>query len=175
MMIGEFTLHIEPLEQKAFQIYGRAIIVENQKPDSSGVDWDCWSPLGRTSNINPIIGLVTVVPGHLTVEVMEREPLDETIIPVEKPIIQVVSLGQDLNDPVEKPDIARARAFIIYPGQAIIMNAGTWHAAAKAWVEKASYFYIANQRSLIPGWKNTGWVPFLNNETIRLEDEFQRN
>lgn len=92
----------------------------------------------------------------------------EVIYPHDAPIVQPVALPRDLNDLHEKPLARRVEAFVVEPGQALVMSNGTWHSPAYPLRETTSYTFVVreNEESVAPV-----WVPFENAENVRVTTE----
>lgn len=100
---------------------------------------------------------------------MERHPDSEILWTVDVPLIQTIVRAGDLNDHTEQPDAEEVEAFIIEPGQVIIMNPGTWHAPAIPTLGKALYFFIGCDHPREPGWEDTPWIPFENEKEVVIQ------
>lgn len=159
-------IEIEKLTVQSFAPFGQAILGASGTPQYQGDGWQCRFPDGDTHLPDGKIGWVTVQP--LTEKVvigMERESEVEMIWPVDQPIIQAVAAPKNLEDHTAQPEADQVRAFLISPGQVIIMHRGTWHYAAFAAGETPSlYYFITSPRP--PAWQKETWVPFQNKETI---------
>jgi len=162
----------EPLTPAAFALFGRAVVGATETPNYQEETWSSLFPIGKTHIPHGEIGWVlTKKPqnGYL-VTGMEREPEVEIIWTVHKPIIHVVAPPGDLCDHTEQPQIEDVRAFIILPGQVIIMHPGTWHAASFPTTDEATlYYFITKDHPREPGWEHVPWVPFIGNKTGKIQ------
>ena len=132
-MSREYVVTAEPLTVGEFAPYGQAILPPQHPAPKRGDDWDCWFPLGTFSVGTQAVGIVTTRPTLAPITAMEREPKTEFLLPITGPLIQAVALPGNLSDHSEEPDGATVRAFIIQPGQAIIMAPGTWPCRFARW------------------------------------------
>jgi ureidoglycolate hydrolase len=98
---------------------------------------------------------------------MEREPGTELIIPVSGEIVQFVARGVHDTSGLDRPDGRTARAFVVKPGSALLMNAGVWHAAAFGLNGEASYFYVAQRRKAEDSEGRGGWVELADRLILR--------
>lgn len=100
---------------------------------------------------------------------MEREPEVELNWPVNASMILTVSLPGNLKNHTEQPRAEDAKAFIIEPGQIVIMHPGTWHyAALPATTESVFYYFLTKDHPREPGWENVAWIPFAGNKAITI-------
>ncbi|WP_347310811.1 hypothetical protein [Defluviimonas sp. SAOS-178_SWC] len=123
---------------------------------SGGPWWQCWEGLAGLSHGRQWTGFVRATPGWPVIAEMEREPGTEIIIPVERPIIQVIA--PSTKPGIDRPKAEAARAVLIRPGTALVMAPGVWHAAAFGGDAAASYFYIAERRKAEDSEGRGGWV-----------------
>jgi len=164
----QYVVNPEPLTGAAFAPYGIAIVAVQPPAPKTGVDWDCWFPLAALSAGQPSVGLVVTRPTQAPITAMEREPVTEMVIPVERAIVQLVALPGDLRDYTQQPDAATVRAFVVRPGQGIVMAPGTWHWAALPLEEPATYYFATEPHPPEPGREDSPWVPFGHGDTVRL-------
>lgn len=160
----------EELTVEGFAPYGQAILSPDLPAPTSGEDWDCWFQLGDFSPGNHAVGIVHTRPTDDLIRVMEREPKTEFLLPITGPIVQAVAKPGDLTNHEQQPDPTTVRAFIIRPGQAIIMAPGTWHwASVPLASEEVIYYFVTEPHPPEPGREESPWVPFINNDTIELK------
>jgi len=161
---------VENATPESFAPYGRLIPTQQENPDKSGPGWKCWVPLGllKVSSGKLQIGMVELEKQELVVSEMERhETREEMLWPIDKPIIQLVGLPSHLDDPNARPRVDETKAFLLVPGQIVIMSNGTWHAPSYALTENTSYYY-AIELSDIPEKDVQPWRKFSNDETIMM-------
>lgn len=159
----------EELTAERFAPYGQAILFPDNPAPKRGEDWDCWLPLGRLSEGTHAVGIVTTRPTDGQITTMEREPKTEFLLPINGAVVQAVALPGDLTDHTQQPDAATVKAFIIKPGQAIIMAPGTWHWAALPLEQReVLYYFVTEPHAPEPGRESSPWVPFQYADTIRV-------
>ncbi len=171
-MRHEYTVTAQELTVEAFAPYGQAILPPTTPAPKTGEDWDCWFGMGSFGTCNPVVGMVLTRPTDGTVSSMEREDKVEFLIPITGPVIQTVALPGDLSDHTQQPDAQTVRAFIIRPGQCIIMSPGTWHwAAMPLEKEQVLYYFVGTPHPPEPGREASPWVPFYRNDTVQVRNE----
>lgn len=168
--MSEWIVTPEELTLEGFMPYGEAVLIPQNPSPFSGKGWECWFPRGGLGDQSASVGIVVTKPTDGVIEAMEREPIKEFLLPLTAPIIQAVAPPGDINNPNEKPDPASVRAFIIRPGQAIIMSPGTWHWAALPLKDKpTTYFFLGEEHSPLPGRDSSPWVTFVQNSKVKVE------
>jgi ureidoglycolate lyase len=158
----------EPLSVEGFSQYGTAILLPTTPAPKAGKDWDCWFGFGKITDGNGSIGIVQTRPSGDLITHMEAHLHPEFLIPVTGPIIQAVALPERDGQPGEKPNPATVRAFILEPGQAIIMDRGVWHYAAVPLRDEAWYYFMGNPVWDGPGTPEQPWIPFLGDQKIKI-------
>jgi ureidoglycolate hydrolase len=118
------------LSVEAFGPFGEIVQVSaGTRPNLTGSTWNCWYPIARIPGSLPLLlGLVETRPlgGELTL--MERhEGRVEVVIALDRPIVQVVAPATNR---LLRPLANSVCAFIVRPGESLILAPGTWHAAA---------------------------------------------
>lgn len=167
-MAQEYTIVAEELTEEGFAPYGQAILLPGSPAPKRGDDWDCWFPLGSLSEGTMAVGIVTTRPANNIIGAMEREPKTEFLLPISGPVIQAVALPGDLSDHIQQPDATTVKAFIVCPGQAIIMAPGTWHWAALSLRGETFYYFVTEPHPPEPGREASPWVPFANGAMVRV-------
>jgi ureidoglycolate lyase len=164
------TLSIIPLTESSFAPFGQVVMGSAGAPNYSGEGWKSLFPAAKAHIPNGEIGWVITKPKEeYIVYGMEREPEVEIIWPVTGPIIHVVAPPGDLKNHTEQPNAQKTKAFIVQPGQIIIMHPGTWHYASfPAGNEGVFYYFITKDHPREPGWEDVPWVPFYDNKKIAL-------
>jgi len=165
----QYVVEAEELTVEGFAPYGQAILVAETAAPKVGDDWDCWLGLGHFGTGEQSVGFVRTRPTGKPIVHMERH-LGEFLVPVASPVVQAMAVPGDLHSRNEKPDAATVRAFIIRPGQAIVMAVGAWHwAALPLRDEEVLYYFIAQPTPPGPGQVEVEWVPFRNGDTVCLQ------
>jgi ureidoglycolate hydrolase len=120
------------------------------------------------TNYPPQIGIVLTEPGHKAVSRMERHHnRAEWVFAIEKPIIQVVSLPGDTA--TDRPDPQKTQAFLISPGQGVLINPGIWHAAGVApGDEHVLYGFVLGKEGEDEQGIDKGMLPFLDEGIVRI-------
>ncbi len=162
---------LKKLSNIDFSLYGEVLHVsEGQRPDSAGEGWECWYPLGTVgTDRNMCFGIVKSQPMVPLLHYMERhQDRVEYLVALDRPIIQAVALSH-LDYP-NSPDASRTEAFIIYPGQLVMINRGIWHAAALALgSEVAQYLFILGKPGKENGNPDSGLTRFAEDKTIEIK------
>ncbi len=172
-MKNTIKIKVEKLSVKTFKPFGQAVLGSIGKSNYKATSWKSLFPVAQIHLPQGELGwVISKKPKKgMIIEGMEREPEIEIIWPVGKPIIQVVSLPGNLEDHSEQPDAETSKAFLIKPGQVIIMKPGTWHYAAfPADSKEVFYYFITKDHPREPGWENVAWVPFKNNATTKINN-----
>ncbi|HBY93138.1 MAG TPA: hypothetical protein DEP84_04095 [Chloroflexi bacterium] len=167
-MSQQHAVTAEELTVEGFAPYGQAVLVPEIPAPKTGEDWDCWFGLGSLSESRAAVGIVLTRPTNRLITTMEREPTTEFLLPISGLVIQAVAVPGDLTDHGQQPDASTVRAFIIRPGQAIIMAPGTWHWAALPLDRETLYYFVTEPHPLEPGREASPWVPFKNGDTVRV-------
>ena len=158
---------VEPLTPEAFAPYGRVVERPMMPYEFEGEGWGCWFPIQRMDGIKSLgVGITHSFRSgsRLLVTKMERHPdNEELLIAVQGHIIQPMGVPENLDDEDALPDPDKVRAFLISPGQAIIMKKGAWHSAALPVGSDTLYCFAADSSGSYP------WVDFPNKTTILLE------
>lgn len=168
-MAREHIVIAEELSVRGFAPYGQAILPPTTPAPKTGVDWDCWFELGELGESKPVVGMVVTRPVDGVVSAMERETKTEFLIPISGPVIQTVAVPGNLGDHTEQPSPETVRAFIVRPGQAIVMAPGTWHWAAMPLAQETLYYFVTEPHPPEPGREASPWVPFPGGDTIQVQ------
>lgn len=158
---------VEHLSAEAAAGFGKALVFGVTHPTSDGEWWKCWEGCAELSEGRQWVGFVRAAGSMPDVTEMEREPGTELIIPVGGEIVQIVAYGIQDASGVERPDGRTARAFVLKPGSALVMNAGVWHAAAFGLNGETSYFYVAQRRKAEDSEGRRGWVELARRTILR--------
>lgn len=159
-------IKVEPLTAEGFAPYGRVIDVPTEPAPFGGDGWGCWFPLGEVKDIDSIaVGYTESLKRDFIIEKMERhETKEEILMPLTDAIIQPMGLPENLDDPNAKPDPETVRAFLLKPGQAIIMNKGAWHSPAYS-VEKDTIYVFFAQTS----GETYPWLTFKDDVIVEMK------
>jgi len=161
------TIAIERFEPHFIGKFGKPLSFSGLQPTSTGEWWKCWEGCAELSAGRQWVGFVQAAAGTPLISEMEREPGSEMIIPVSGRIVQVVALSNPAGQTVARPDASTARAFLMEPGEALVIAPGVWHAAAFGFGADASYFYIAERRRAEQSEGRLGWVEISGGELLQ--------
>ena len=151
-------LTVEHLNGNDFAAFGTAVLEPQLSPTSSGAGFQCWFGVGTLKGEDFRLGQVIARKPPGGIVEMERHDHAEMLLPVTGALVQVVAPRGDFNNLDEHPPAFAARAFLIRPGQAVLIEAGTWHAAAVPVEESTLYYFAA-----VPDEPDTAggrWMPF---------------
>lgn len=169
-MTGYLEVRAEPLTQDEVKPYGRMIAVpEGHAADFSGEGWQCWVPLAELEDgLQWQAGLVRSAARPLTVSEMESHlERPEAVFALDRPLVQTVALPDAVN--LSIPDVRTVKAFVVQPGQGILMEKGIWHGVGlPAGPEGAVYLFLLGSGELYEAGENSGWVPFAGGVTVRV-------
>jgi ureidoglycolate lyase len=132
MSAHERTLHAQPLSADAFAPFGSVIAIGDRtgRPVNQGraQRFGGTHALTHADGTTPVVDLYRVETSELpfTVDCLERHPLSCQIFTPMRCARYLVIVAP--TNAVDKPDIARALAFIGTREQAICYGAGVWHA-----------------------------------------------
>jgi ureidoglycolate lyase len=108
-------------------------------------------------------------PRPLQVEALERhDDREEWVYALDQPVVQVVALSAP-GQP-DRPDAASVAAFLLRPGQGVVVERGIWHSAGLPAGQRSVYygFVLGPARPDAPPPTNP-WIPFAGGECIILE------
>ena len=152
------------LNETNFKKFGTAILKPTDSAPKIGKNWDCWFALGKMGKIDASVGIVETRLSDENIDSMEAHGKPEFLVPIDGPIIQPVA---ELNES-EKPDARKVEAFIIYPGQSIVMKENTWHCAAIPLESDSWYYFVGNSAWDGPGTSEKPWITFKNDMRIKI-------
>ncbi len=165
------TLPLVPLNRDAFAPYGQAMPRPSGKPTSFGDAFDCWFGVGTLHGADLHMGQVTARrPQGSRVATMERHPDIELLMPATGPLVQVVAPGRDLADATEQPRADEAIAFLLQPGEAVIVAPGVWHAAAMPVAGETFYWFAGLPHPPEPGREASAWIAFAGDAVVTVAD-----
>lgn len=165
----EITLDIRPLDKDVFAPFGQAVPRPAGPPTSTGDGFDCWFGVGTLFGRDLRLGQVAARrPTGGCIAAMERHPDIELLMPATSPLVQVVAPGRDLADPQEEPDAGQAIAFLLQPGEAVVIAPGVWHAAALPACEETLYWFAGLPHAPEAGREASPWIGFAGGAVLRL-------
>lgn len=128
----------ERIKENNFSTFGSVVILPNKEPTSEAADYKFWSDIAKYQiDGETEIGLCTVYKQKEdSVSGMERHlHTPEILIPVDSPFILPLFTDGSYVD--------QAKAYIVKPGEAVVINKGVWHGAClPVDADKATYFVI---------------------------------
>ena len=152
------------LNETNFNKFGTAILKPTDSAPKIGKNWDCWIALGKMGKIDATVGMVETRLTDENIDSMEAHGKPEFLVPIDGPIIQPVAV---LNK-TEKPDARKVEAFIIYPGQSIVMRENIWHCAAIPLSSDSWYYFVGNSIWDGPGTSEKPWITFKDDMKIKI-------
>ncbi len=164
----EHIIEAEELTVERFAPYGQAILMPEGPAPKVGAEWDCWTRLGQFGSAEQWVGLVRTRPASRPITHMECH-LAELLIPVTGPVIQAMAEAGDGSTRGAQPEAGTVRAFIVRPGQAIIMAPGAWHWAALPVDGETLYYFVTQSDPQGAGRERDPWVPFRGGDMVRIE------
>ena len=159
-------IRIEELTPQSFQPYGRVIdLSSNPEKTIGGEGWQCWFPIQTVEGIRRLnIGITFSKKQDVVVTSMERHPNNEEILfAVQHALVQPMGLPDDREGEDARPDPDTVRAFLLRPGQGIIMKKGAWHSPAVALEQDTHYYFFADSEGSYP------WMEFQGDVSIIAE------
>ena len=158
-------INVEKLTAEAFAPYGEVIDLAKTPAHFKGDGWNCWFPVNSIKYQNEMgIGITQSIKKEAIVTRMERHVDNvELLMPIKDALIQPMALPQELDNPDALPDPHTVKAFLIKPGQAIIMKKGAWHDAAHTVKDDTFYYFFAEKSD-----KVYPWLPFKGDFKVRF-------
>jgi len=138
------TVHARPVTPDNFSRYGR--VYDLTGDTDSNVVWtvgDGWNDgFTKTALLDGRghLGITRGGQAPWDCSAMERHPLtEEAIFCLAEPVVLAVAPASD----AEAPDRDEVEAFVIAPGQAVVMNRNVWHDACRGVSGPALYYWMA--------------------------------
>jgi len=158
------------LSAEAFAPFGQAVTLPAGSPSSFGEHFDCWFNMAELTGQDLKLGQVIARRGEGIVTTMERHPDVEFLLPVTGPLIQVVAPGRDIADNNEQPEAAEAIAFLLQPGEAVVVAPGVWHAAAMPVAGETLYMFAGLPQAPEPGREASPWISFAGDSAVAIRN-----
>ena len=161
------ALPLTALTREAFAPFGQAVPRPAGPPTSSGAAFDCWFGVGTLHGADLRMGQVLARrPEGGVVEAMERHPDIELLMPATAALVQVVAPGRNLADAAERPRAEEAVAFLLQPGEAVIVAPGVWHAPAMPVDAEAFYWFAGLPHPPEAGRGASAWIAFADGARV---------
>ena len=165
-----FKVSTQPLDPLAFRPYGRMIApLPGQTPDFQGEGWRCWVSLAELdSGIHWQAGMVQGEKRPLVMSEMERHlERPECVFALDRAVVQTVAFSRP--DTPGVPDERALKAFVIQPGQGVMMDKGVWHGVGlPAGDESIRYLFLLGSDRFTSESENSGWVPFASEVVVQI-------
>ncbi|MHA6669922.1 ureidoglycolate lyase [Homoserinimonas sp. A447] len=145
-MTATTTVHASLVTANDFAPFGRVLVMDAREDTDDiivtrgdgWVDHRTRLPLiASTGSLGMTIG----EPAPFVVRAMERhENTEEALFPTSEAIVLAVAPP----DQASAPDSSKVRAFILPPGRAVVLSAGTWHDACHGVSGAVPYYWFAS-------------------------------
>ncbi|NIV38491.1 MAG: hypothetical protein GWN58_56470, partial [Anaerolineae bacterium] len=115
------------------------------------------------------VGIVRTDPRPLLIEALERHlDREEWVYVLNQSMIQVVALSMPAAP--HQPSAESVKAFLLEPGQGVIMDRGVWHSAGLPVGDQSVYYgFVLGRSRSDTGAEGNPWVPFAGHERVVLE------
>lgn len=169
--MGEIrSIDVQKITAAGFASFGRVVgRIDERPPDTGGEGWACWCPVGVLHDAAPLeIGLVRTSQRPLLVKSMELHlDREEWVYALSQPVIQVVALSAA--DNTDLPDVKSARAFLIKPGQGVVIRPGVWHGVGlPAGDRDVVYGFVLSRSKAETQEAENPWVGFAHGAVVRV-------
>ena len=137
------TIKAVPATAENFKPFGRYFKIKQGDGRTGTGDWHAWmSPEPLIDDVANF-GITEVGGMPLVVDTMESHPrTQEGLIPGNKPMVLAVANTDPAAGGAKPEDI---RAFIVSPGEAVVIDRGIWHDACRcAGDGRCFYYFIAH-------------------------------
>ena len=172
-MTEERRIAVCPITPEDAAAYGQVVSVSDGQPfDNAGDGWGCWYPVGELNGAAPLlVGIVQSDPRPLVIEALEcHADRQEWVYALDQAMIQVVAHSAPGGP--SRPDAQTARAFLLQPGQGLIMAPGVWHAVGLPAGEcSIRYGFVLGKPDPNAPADENPWVPFARGARLVLVRE----
>lgn len=138
---GEKNMKIKavPVNEENFKPYGIYTRIIRGEARTGEGGWRAWTSPGLAMEHNAHFGMTKVAGMPFSVDSMERHTKStELLVCGDKPIVLAVADS----DPAGKAKAEDIRAFIINPGEFVVLNYGIWHDACRCAEGDHCYYYF---------------------------------
>jgi ureidoglycolate lyase len=151
----------QDLTDLAFKPFGQIVRMTSETHLPGGHYWDTWVTWPRIDPPLDSFGTVVARRPESPIVLMEAHTCQELLAPITGAIVQPLALGADMNDPDAGPPLDSIVAFVIKPGEAILIDAGIWHAPALPYDQsETTYQFVFPRQTLSPGPTPHRMIPF---------------
>ena len=162
------TIKAKLLDPESFAPFGQILEIGTVDVGRSGPGWRSWHLPNRIDADGLLsFGIVHTALRDIDVVEMERHVNTfELLYPHGSALVQPLAAPHDLTDPDAKPRPEDVEAFIILPGQAIVMHRGTWHSPSYPVTGDTTYTYgsVGSGDQAMPV-----WVPFEDGSRVHVD------
>jgi len=134
------------------------------EPTGKGRNYKFWVGIAQFPAEPLVMGAVVTDWDEKPVERLEAHTHFELMIPVKTPVVIIVSEPSDVNDASAKPKAEKAKAFLIKPGEGILIEAGTWHYVPMPLEGEGFCFFMLNPNVKGIGHTNVHMKKFENSD-----------
>lgn len=131
-MASTWELRIDPLTQAGFRPYGQVVGVRRTRPTYRSGGGSVGWLLDFHADGHARLTVSRTPFRALTFQILERHfHVTQTFIALDgsPAVIAVATRGADRREAVPKPDAVRA--FLLSPGEGVLLSRGTWHSPAR--------------------------------------------
>jgi ureidoglycolate lyase len=155
------TIKAMPLTEENFAPYGKYVKVMEGEGRTGEGGWRAWMSQDVCMEVPANIGFTQVGGMPLIVDSMEVHNLTTEFLACgNKPIVLAVADSDPYAAGARAADI---RAFIIQPGEFVVLDKGIWHDACRSAEGDECYYYFMAQNLEVPE-----FIPILG-EAVRIE------
>lgn len=134
------TIKAIPVNEENFKPFGKYTKVMKGKGRTGTGGWECWMTSGLCMDHVASIGYTKVAGMPFEVDSMEAHNLTtEMLLCGDKPMVLAVADSDPFAGGAKADSIC---AFIISPGEFVVLNKGIWHDACRSAEGDSCYYYF---------------------------------
>jgi ureidoglycolate hydrolase len=136
------TIKYKNITHTNFARFGQLVKTPNTRPTAKSIDYKYWSDLAHYAIQGETeVGVCCVFrqPQAIVTGMERHVNTPEILIPIDAPFIAPLL--------VEGDGESQAQAFMVQPGQAVVINAGVWHGACLPVAEHQSSYFVIFKRN----------------------------
>lgn len=161
----------QSLSEDVFRPYGQILRMSAESELPGGHFWNTWITWPQVDPPLDTFGTVVTKKPLAQIDTMEAHTCQELLVPISGPIVQPLALGADMADVNAVPPLDTIVAFIVEPGEAILINAGIWHSPALPYrCEQVVYHFMFPRQTMSPGPTAHRMIPFGDNRGFQVAD-----